>query len=365
METVEGFVVVNFENVRVARNEEVGRVGKDFRADASVVVAGVSADVFHQDVGLLHAEAQNFGEQAPHISAVDIAVNGSQRADVGQAVGHFHGADVACVPYFIALGKVFFVALVPIAMGIAEQSNSRHRSVERGIGGLESEFAEGKLFDELCRGLNAEHGGIDAEVVGFGGSPGVGTVEVVERRALLVPMLHHALGRLGHNVHLLADALHAVGRVGRDEYVDATRMVAQDVVGTTTDEEARAALGGFADGVALDAEEVFVAHAAGIEISVAADDGRDGAEHGAEEALALVVALEQFGVEATLLGGQREDFLVVVGNTQFFGKQFADGATAAAQLATNSDDIGTGVGGDGRTEVVLEGRIQLVLYIHR
>ena len=47
VEAVEGFIVENFEDVRVARNEEVWRVGKDFRADASVVVAGVSADVFH------------------------------------------------------------------------------------------------------------------------------------------------------------------------------------------------------------------------------------------------------------------------------------------------------------------------------
>ena len=52
----------------------------------------------------------------------------------------------------------------------------------------------------------------------------------------------------------------------------------------------------------------------------------------------LVAVLEHLFAEATVLGGESQNFLIVIGRTQFLGQDMADGASAAAELATYVDD---------------------------
>lgn len=77
-----------------------------------------------------------------------------------------------------------------------------------------------ECVDEAHGTLDAQCGGIEAEVVGGGVSPGVGAVVVVVRRALVVGPLHEGACLLLSEFGMaLADALDAVGLIGGDEDV--------------------------------------------------------------------------------------------------------------------------------------------------
>ena len=100
-------------------------------------------------------------------------------------------------------------------------------------------------------------------------SPCVGAVVVIVRRALVVGPLHEGTCLLFGELRMaFANALDAVGIVGGDEDVDDLWLVAQDIVGTTAYEDARAFLGEVADDVALNLEQGFVAQLVAIETCV-------------------------------------------------------------------------------------------------
>lgn len=117
-------------------------------------------------------------------------------------------------------------------------------------------------------------------------------------------------------------------------------MVAQDVVGTAADENARLARGDVADHVALDLEQGVVAEhvAPGI---FASDERRAqiGDERRKEVArLFFVDPFEHLGTQAALLGGQVDELLVVDPDPEPLCDGFADGFAAATELAPDVDD---------------------------
>lgn len=100
-------------------------------------------------------------------------------------------------------------------------------------------------------------------------------IEVIEIGTLTVAATDHFLRRLLVDVVEAADALNAVGGVGGDEDIHAAWHVAQHVVGTAPDEDARMLGGRFADGIALEFEEVFFAHGVGVKLVARVADERD------------------------------------------------------------------------------------------
>ena len=183
-------------------------------------------------------------------------------------------------------------------------------------------------------------------MVSVGSAPAAGAVKVVVFCALAVTGFYFLLGAVTVAALHFADAADAVFLVGHDKYVHAARIVAQDVVGAASDEDAGLLLGGFADGLGLQVEEMLIAELVVIEVASAAHHRHQVAQYGAEETLLLVASLKHFGAESAFAGGDGQDFLVKVGYAEFLREAFADGAASAAELAAYVDDEGDGVGVD-------------------
>ena len=75
----------------------------------------------------------------------------------------------------------------------------------------------------------------------------------------MVGLLNELLGLLGSDAFLACHACYAVLEVGCEEEVDAAWMVAQDVVGTASDEDARLLFCKLTYDIALHLEQGVVA----------------------------------------------------------------------------------------------------------
>ena len=126
MQQVQLLVVLNLENVAVATDEELGRTGVELVADAPIVATGISSDVRHQDVCALAVPSQFLGIHQTEVTSVAVADDSTQRTELGQPLGYFHAADVAGMPYLVALGKVFEVFRVPVGVGVGKEANAFH-----------------------------------------------------------------------------------------------------------------------------------------------------------------------------------------------------------------------------------------------
>lgn len=111
----------------MAADEEVGWHGIERVRHRPVVVARIAADMLQQYVGLLTTEASPFGIAAPHVASVDIAMHGTKDGlHRLKAVRYLHRSDVSGVPDLITLAEVLFVPFVPIAMGVADDTDTLH-----------------------------------------------------------------------------------------------------------------------------------------------------------------------------------------------------------------------------------------------
>ena len=126
VEQLERLVVFHFQDVRVSGNEELGWRSIDLRAYAWVVVARISPDVSHQHVHIFTLPLQPFGVYPPQVATVAIAIDGSQRAELIQPLRHFYRPDIASVPNLVTRLEVVQVFIVPIGVGVADDSYFFH-----------------------------------------------------------------------------------------------------------------------------------------------------------------------------------------------------------------------------------------------
>lgn len=110
VEEVEGVVVDDFEDMGVSADEEVDFVVFEEGFHSGSIFSGVAADVGNQHAKSFELKYEEFGVFASDFSMIDVAADGSEGGDVFEFVAQVDVADVAGVPYFIALGKVFFVS---------------------------------------------------------------------------------------------------------------------------------------------------------------------------------------------------------------------------------------------------------------
>ena len=118
VQAADGFVVHDLEKMGVAGNEKPWGMGVHGATDGGVVFAGVAANVLDEDIDALTGEAVFLGETVAQVAAVDVAIDGTEGRNGGEFVGDFHGADVASVPDFIALGKILLKFCIPMAVGV-------------------------------------------------------------------------------------------------------------------------------------------------------------------------------------------------------------------------------------------------------
>ena len=206
----------------------------------------------------------------------------------------------------------------------------------------QTEALRDETGDEIGRTIGAEHRRVDTEVVGFGRAPSAERVEVVVSGALLVGLFENAARRLRVDAAAAHHFLHALRHRGGDEHVDVVRVVAQDVVGHTSDDHTGAFGRHLLDDAALDGEKILVAELIVVETAPTAKKGLHHLRDGVEKAFPLVASLEHARAESALLRGERENFFVVISNAKAFGETLADLSAAASELATHGDDEGRG-----------------------
>ena len=113
----------------VTADKEGRRVGVELVDDTAVVATRIAADVSHQDVGSLAGPPQFLGEHEAEVAAVAVADHGTQGAESGKAIGKLGAADVAGVPYLVALGEVLEVLIIPVGVGVAQETYAFHDSL--------------------------------------------------------------------------------------------------------------------------------------------------------------------------------------------------------------------------------------------
>ena len=129
VEQAELFVVLDFEDVAVSADEELWRTRIELTSNAGVVVPGIAADMCHQDVCSLACPAKLFGEETAEVASVAITTDGPKGTKLLQPHSKLQRTNVACMPYLVARLEVFEIAVVPISMGVAKQSDAFHLSV--------------------------------------------------------------------------------------------------------------------------------------------------------------------------------------------------------------------------------------------
>lgn len=98
--------------MRMPANEQLWRVSIYFGLYSRGVPAGVTADVGHPYIHILAFKAQVQRVSAAYILPVDIAINTTQGLKGGQFIGQFNSAEIASVPYFVAVFKMFKYGII-------------------------------------------------------------------------------------------------------------------------------------------------------------------------------------------------------------------------------------------------------------
>lgn len=178
---------------------------------------------------------------------------------------------------------------------------------------------------------------VDAEVVALAVSPFLAGIVIVVRGALLLMAFDKLAGGGSVDVLSLAHRLDAVVDVGGDEDVDYILEVAQHIVGGSAHKHAVALIGSLSDGIALELVQTFLREVVVIEI-VIAQERQMGMKERLEESLLLIVLLEEFLRESTLLGGKIQQFTVVALATEILRQSLGDDMAAATYLATHVYD---------------------------
>lgn len=200
---------------------------------------------------------------------------------------------------------------------------------------LQFQLFVNELLDVFRRPFEAEHGRVDAQMIGRSSSPRLVAIIVIIAGTFLVSFFQIRFGIALTDVRIgLPNALDAVGHVGRDEDVHTAGMVAQDVVSTTSDEDARLALGQLADDVALNLKKRIVAQVIVIDRAFTDEgDAQPSHERGNEAFVILVGFFKKPLAKSAFLGSQLDELFVIDMDIVHLGQTFADGLTAATQLA--------------------------------
>ena len=119
-------VILHLENVAMSADEKLGRMVEDLLANAWVVMAGISADVCHQDVGSFTSPTEFFGIETAQVASIAVPEDSPKRTKLLQSHGQFQRTDVARMPYLVARLEVLEITLVPIGMRVAKESYSYH-----------------------------------------------------------------------------------------------------------------------------------------------------------------------------------------------------------------------------------------------
>ena len=82
-------------------------------------MSGISADVSEHHLHAVGGEYFHRAKAAAQVCAIDVAIHGTHHGrNRFEAVDNRFVADVACMPYFVAVLEILGVAVIPIGMSV-------------------------------------------------------------------------------------------------------------------------------------------------------------------------------------------------------------------------------------------------------
>lgn len=179
----------------------------------------------------------------------------------------------------------------------------------------------------------AAEGGVDAEVVVVGVAPGLVGVVIIVVGAAAIGAGDGGAGLCFIHIFCADDARYTALERRVQEEADAAVVIAQDIIGAATDDDAVAASGKIADDFCLSAEDDVLrcVVAVGIDIHLIEKIVDEVAAH------AFLVFLDVvFGIAGDA-GGLGDDLLVVKIKAELEGEILTNGMAAAAVLTADGD----------------------------
>jgi hypothetical protein len=112
--------------MRVSCHKKLRRTGIEQFANRGVVIAGIASDMFDEHIGILAFESVQFTIHKSQVASITIATDSTQRTELSQSFCYLYTTDITCVPYLVAGLEVVQVLIVPIAVGVTDDSYSLH-----------------------------------------------------------------------------------------------------------------------------------------------------------------------------------------------------------------------------------------------
>lgn len=117
-------IALHAQQVAVPADEYVWPCALEEGAHPACIAIGPAADVPHQAPQAAAFPSDFLGKFSPSPVVVDVAINGSQRRNRCQRVGHGEVPDVPGMPNFIHLAQVMQDAVVHVAVGVGEEADA-------------------------------------------------------------------------------------------------------------------------------------------------------------------------------------------------------------------------------------------------
>src|SRR5574344_351575 len=99
--------------MRMPTDKELWRTGINSATDGSIVIAGISPDMFHQYIHILTFKPKNLWIHQSQVTTVTVTTYCPQRSECGQSLCHFRGTNITVMPYLITLFEVMQIFIIP------------------------------------------------------------------------------------------------------------------------------------------------------------------------------------------------------------------------------------------------------------
>ena len=118
VEALQLIVVHHFQDMGMPADEQLRGTGDELFFDVGCITGWVTADVRHVHFHAFALPAQLFGVYGADVVAIDIAVYTFQWFECAELLGKGDGAEIAGMPYFIALVEMGEHGGVEIMVGV-------------------------------------------------------------------------------------------------------------------------------------------------------------------------------------------------------------------------------------------------------
>ena len=101
-------------------DEQLGRTYQNASLYGRIVLAGITADMFHQHLGTVYRKTEHLGIKLTQVLPVYVAVHRAKRTESRQFPRNFQCTDITRMPYFVTRLEVLQVLLIPISVRIRQ-----------------------------------------------------------------------------------------------------------------------------------------------------------------------------------------------------------------------------------------------------